>query len=178
MQNLVLKPAKAILGLGNPGSKFENTRHNIGFKVLDTLAQKYGAEFKEQGDMELARLFIYEKPVLLIKPQTFMNNSGAVMPYLRKQGIEPDDILVVHDELEMPFGKIAIRLGGSARGHNGLRSIIAACGEKFYRLRFGIGRPERKEDVGNFVLQKFNENPAELAQYIDQSVQLIESLYK
>jgi PTH1 family peptidyl-tRNA hydrolase len=97
--------------------------------------------------MLLAEVMINNKKVLLIKPQAFMNSSGNVIPFLSKQGIKAENILVVHDELEQPFGKISFKVGGSARGHNGVRSIIAACGENFVRVRFGIGRPNQKSKL-------------------------------
>jgi PTH1 family peptidyl-tRNA hydrolase len=105
-----------------------------------------------------------------------MNDSGKVIPGLLKQGIKPENILVIHDELEQPFGKIQIRMGGSARGHNGLKSIIAACGDQFARMRFGIARPAIKEDVPEYVLEKFKENPAELDQLIHKAVAEIDKL--
>jgi PTH1 family peptidyl-tRNA hydrolase len=98
------------------------------------------------------------------------------VPFLLKKGIEPENILVVHDELEQPFGKLSFKVGGSARGHNGLRSIIEVCGQDFARLRFGIGRPENKEDVGNYVLQNFSEDQEEIDQLIDDAVDMIEEL--
>jgi peptidyl-tRNA hydrolase, PTH1 family len=169
---------KVIIGLGNPGSTYALTRHNIGFRVIDALARAHGASWKEKDKAEIASITINDRPVLLIKPQTFMNNSGAVVPFLTKQGIRSEDALVVHDELEFPFGKLAFRPGGSARGHNGLRSLIASWGEGFGRLRFGIGRPERKEDVPNYVLQTFKERPADIEQLIAQAQEMIESLYQ
>lgn len=146
---------KAVIGLGNPGSRFEYTRHNIGFRVLDEIAQRYGAQWRDRDMMELAEVQIAGKKILLIKPQTFMNESGRVIPFLSKQGIKAENIMVVHDELEKPFGSISVRVGGSAHGHNGLRSIIEQCGADFARLRFGIGRPGGNLKVGDFVLQNF-----------------------
>ena len=105
-----------------------------------------------------------------------MNDSGKIIPALLKQNIKPENILVLHDELEQPFGNVKIRIGGSARGHNGLKSIIAACGDQFARLRFGIGRPIVKEEVPNYVLEKFKENPEELEKLIHQSIVMIEEI--
>lgn len=150
---------KAIIGLGNPGPKFNYTRHNIGFMVLDALAAEFDTDFRSaNSNLELAELYINDKDILLLKPQTFMNTSGLVIPYLTKKGIKAENILVVHDELEIDFGTVKLRQGGSARGHNGLRSIIATCGPDFWRLRVGIGRPEDNTPVGDFVLQKFSED--------------------
>lgn len=166
---------KAIIGLGNPGPTYYYTRHNIGFRILDALAQTHHTSWHAKDTMELATLTNGHK-ILLIKPQTFMNNSAKVAPFLLKQGIKAENILVVHDELEQPFGSIKIRVGGSARGHNGLKSIIAACGDQFIRLRFGIGRPVNKEEVPDYVLAPFKENAAEIEALIDQAVQLIDNV--
>ena len=99
---------------------------------------------------------------------------GKVIPFLNKQGIKAENTLVVHDELEYPFGKLKIRFGGSARGHNGLRSIIEYCGKEFVRLRFGIGRPEDKRMVGNYVLQNFSEDMSEVEQLIEKAADVVE----
>ena len=168
---------KAIIGLGNPGSKFTHTRHNIGFRIVNELAQRHGGSWREKDNMELAEIRINDHPVLLIKPQTFMNSSGQVIPFLTKKGITPEEILVVHDELELPFGSVKHKLGGSHKGHNGLKSIIDAIGKEFQRIRYGIGRPEIKEQVGNYVLEKFSENDIEIEEYIQQAVEIIESLF-
>ena len=102
-----------------------------------------------------------------------MNNSGDVVPYLQKKGIQSNEILVVHDELEKNFGSITVREGGSARGHNGLKSIISRCGPEFFRLRFGIDRPENREDVADYVLEKFSEPEDEVDALINKSVEVI-----
>lgn len=161
---------KAIIGLGNPGQLYAHNRHNIGFKVLETLAEKANTDFRTRPDMELAEFRQQESKVLLIKPQTFMNNSGRVIAYLTKQGIKPEEILVVHDELELSFGKIALKQGGSAKGHNGLKSIIAACGDNFYRLRIGISHPTDREQVPNYVLSNFSEPAAMIEQVVAEAV--------
>ncbi len=167
---------KVIIGLGNPGKKYQFTRHNIGFRILDALAEKYNASWKAKDNYESAEIDINGKRILLIKPQTFMNNSGNIIPMLTKQGIKPENILVVHDELEKSFGKIEFKTGGSHKGHNGLRSIIEKCGPDFHRLRFGIARPENKEDVPDYVLSNFKENDSDVALMIDKSVEMIENL--
>lgn len=167
---------KAIIGLGNYGNKFHNTRHNIGFDVLDVLAQRYHAAWQERDQMEYAEISSNNNRIVLIKPLTYMNHSGKVIPFLLKKGIKPEEILVVHDELEKPFGFVGFRLGGSARGHNGLRSIISVCGDNFPRLRIGIDRPENKEDVADYVLAKFTESHQDIAACLDRAVAEIESL--
>lgn len=164
---------KAIIGLGNPGHKFEKTRHNIGFQVLDALALNHQASWASKDNLEYTQITFKDEPVYLIKPQTFMNDSGKVIPFLLKKGIKPEEILVVHDELEKPFGSVSIKSGGSARGHNGLRSIISIMGADFPRLRCGIGRPEHKEDVANYVLRPFSESEADLKKMINQAIDLI-----
>jgi len=170
---------KAIIGLGNSGPKYERTRHNIGFRIVDQLAQRYGSSWQKKGIMEIAPIMIGDTKILLVKPQTFMNNSGNVIPLLAKQGIKAENILVVHDELEKPFGNLSFRIGGSARGHNGLRSLIQACGPDFARLRFGIGRPEQKEEVGDYVLRNFlPAEQQELERLIDDAADMIEQEIK
>jgi PTH1 family peptidyl-tRNA hydrolase len=168
---------KAIIGLGNPGARFDNTRHNIGFAVVDELARAHGGSWRMKDNMELAEIRIGDNAVFLIKPQTFMNSSGQVIPALTKKGIAPENILVVHDELELPFGDLKFKEGGGHKGHNGLRSIIDAGAQGCKRLRFGIGRPADKDEVGDYVLMRFTE-PHDLVQAgIDKAVQMIEELF-
>ena len=167
---------KVIIGLGNPGPQFTFNRHNIGFLVVDALASAHGGQWKKRDAFESAQIAIDGSKILLIKPQTYMNQSALIIPSLKKQGFGPEDALVIHDELEQPFSKLSLRMGGSARGHNGLKSLISQWGESFARLRFGIGRPERKEDVPDYVLENF-ENREAVDELIAQSVALIEKLY-
>ena len=167
-------PITVIIGLGNPGQSYYYQRHSIGFRVLDALAQRYHASWSKKGKIELAQVEIEGKNILLVKPQTYMNSSGDSISLL-PQGIKPEHILVVHDELELPCGKRAVRLGGSARGHNGLKSIIARIGSDFYRLRFGIGRPEDREDVPDYVLKPFDKKSDEINILIEQAVDEIVS---
>lgn len=170
------KNIKAIIGLGNPGAKYKNTRHNIGFKVLDALAEQQGSAWQEKPLMEVAQIQLNNQMVLLIKPQTFMNSSGQVIPLLQKKGIEAENILVVHDELEKPFGTVVTRQGGSHRGHNGLRSIISFCGPDFWRVRVGIGRPDDAKDVPDYVLSPFEESTAAIDDVIIVAVNFILTL--
>jgi PTH1 family peptidyl-tRNA hydrolase len=170
-------PLGAIIGLGNPGAKFTHTRHNIGFMVVDALVDTLHGSWQSKELMDVANITIHDKPLVIIKPQTYMNSSGKVVPYLLKKGIRAENILVIHDELELPFGKLKIRMGGSAKGHNGLRSIIEHCGSnQFPRLSIGIDRPAQKEQVSDYVLQNFCEPAQELDLVIEQAVSLIESL--
>lgn len=170
---------KAIIGLGNPGPKFSYTRHNIGFMVLDELAQQFSGSWRSvNSNLEVCEVVINEQKILLLKPQTFMNSSGLVISYLTKKGLKPENILVVHDELEIAFGRVTMRQGGSARGHNGLRSIIEACGPDFWRMRMGIGRPLDGTSVADFVLQNFSEDPVAVSRMIELAVSEIIKLIK
>lgn len=175
---------RAIIGLGNPGARFTFNRHNIGFRVVDHFAERFHGTWKESDTLAYAEIKLpaeladqgcqLSPALLLIKPLTYMNTSGRVIPFLTKKGIQPQEILVVHDELEKKFGYLGIRLGGSARGHNGLRSIIGLIGEQFWRLRFGIGRPERKEEVADFVLSNFTKDEAaQMDGLLDQAVDML-----
>jgi PTH1 family peptidyl-tRNA hydrolase len=166
---------KAIIGLGNPGPRFALTRHNIGFLVVDALADKHGASWAKKDEFEYAEITLNGQKIHLVKPQTFMNNSGRVIPWLTKKGIKPEEILVVHDELEQPFGKVMFRTGGSARGHNGLKSIISTCGDTFHRIRCGISRPEDRATVSDYVLMPFSESDEQVTALVTNAVTLIES---
>lgn len=169
---------KAIIGLGNPGARFDNTHHNIGFAIVDELVAKYGGSWRAKDNMEFAEIRIADYPIILIKPQTFMNNSGQVIASLNKKGIKPEEMLVLHDELELPFGEIKLKEGGGHKGHNGLRSIIDAGARECKRLRFGIGRPATKEQVSDYVLMRFKQPGAEVNQQIEHAIQIIESLFE
>lgn len=172
-----IEAPKVLIGLGNPDTKYTYTRHNAGFRVVDAVAATYGGHWQYMDGKEVATVTIKGHPILLVKPLTYMNNSGDVVPFLKKKGITPEDILVIHDELEKPFGKLAIKIGGSARGHNGLRSLIERWGtSEFARLRFGIDRPVSREEVPNYVLERF-ENPTEVEHCIADAVRMIEGLY-
>lgn len=167
------KTIKVIIGLGNIGRQYEHTRHNIGFRVVDELAHEYGASWSKKDLLEIASISVNDHQILLVKPHTFMNSSGKVFPFLQKKGIKPEEILIVHDELEKSFGTVAVRLGGSHRGHNGLRSFIEYAGADFWRLRCGISRPEDKEEVANYVLAPFTENKDQITMLIHESISLI-----
>ncbi len=174
---LPLRP-KALIGLGNPDPRLKNTRHNIGFSIIDALAASYGGQWQRKAVADVASITLHGQEILLFKPQTYMNNSGDVVPLLKKQGIAPHEVVVIHDELELPFGKLAFKQGGSAKGHNGLKSMIERWGTpEFARLRYGIGRPAQREFVPDYVLQKF-ENTKEAERFLDEAVALIEQLYR
>lgn len=177
-QTQLTEPITAIIGLGNPGSAYARTRHNIGFQVVDELAQRYGGSWRSKDNSQQATIVINDQNVHLVKPMTGMNVSGQVLSALFKRGIKPENILVVHDELEMPFGKVAIKVGGSHKGHNGVRSIIAAGGATSPRLHVGIGRPEHKEDVPDYVLKPFDQPESAVQALIDTSADVIEKLFQ
>lgn len=147
-----------IVGLGNPGAKYESTRHNVGFWFVDRLAQSKGARLRHETKFhgELGKLNIDGEPFWLLKPSTFMNNSGqAVAALANFYKIAPQQILVVHDELDIPPGALRLKEGGGHGGHNGLRDIVARLGSReFVRLRIGIGHPGSSRDVTNYVLGK------------------------
>lgn len=146
---------KAIIGLGNPGPSYYKTRHSIGFRVIDALANQENVTWSAKENMELATMHSNNRSILLVKPMNFMNTSGVVIPFLQKKGIKAEDILVIHDELELPFGSVIFKTGGSSKGHNGLKSIMSVCGEGFHRIRVGIGRPQTREEVPDYVLSPF-----------------------
>jgi len=169
---------KAIIGLGNPGPAYTFTRHNIGFLIVDALADQSNESWQEKQNMLLTQIIIEGKKILLIKPMTYMNNSGEVLAYLQKQGIKQDNILVIHDELELPFGQTKLKFDGSARGHNGLKSIIAHGGANFLRLRFGIDRPIDKNHVPDYVLAKFSETKNLINAKIDLACNMVADYIK
>ncbi|MCX2725869.1 aminoacyl-tRNA hydrolase [Roseibium salinum] len=149
---------KLIVGLGNPGAKYEGNRHNIGFMAVDEIHRRHSgfqpwrARFKGQVSEGL----LGSEKVLLLKPGTYMNESGrAVGEAMRFYKIEPQDIVVLYDELDLPPGKFRMKKGGGHGGHNGLRSITAHIGEDYRRLRLGIGHPGDKKLVSNYVLGDF-----------------------
>lgn len=155
---------KCIVGLGNPGRKYKETRHNIGFMVVDELLQRHHWKLdnkKFQGKYALEN-FRGEK-VIVLEPQTFMNVSGeSIKPLIDYYNIDVEDVLVVYDDLDLPVGKIRLRQKGGHGGHNGIRSTIDSLGTKeFKRLRIGIGRPSGPMAVVDYVLGKFNKEQAE-----------------
>ncbi len=168
-----LSSIKAIIGLGNPGDRYYKTRHSIGYRVIDALADSCGGSWHDRGTLQTAEITVNDKPLILIKSNTYMNDSGKVIPYLLKKGIAASEILVIHDELEKPFGTMNIKVGGSHRGHNGLRSIMGVCGDGFYRLRIGIGRPEQKEEVPHYVLAPFDNSESEVKTVIEKANQYL-----
>lgn len=149
---------KAVVGLGNPGSKYSGTRHNIGFAVLDELARRAGLAFDAAPvDALMARW--RERDALLFKPVTFMNASGdAVGALLRYFRIAPSDLLVIVDEVQLPLARLRARPSGSAGGHNGLKSIAAHVGDAYPRLRIGVGRGDARRGLADHVLARFDKD--------------------
>ncbi|MCX7760943.1 MAG: aminoacyl-tRNA hydrolase [Hydrogenothermaceae bacterium] len=148
---------KAIVGLGNPGEKYKKTRHNIGFMVIDKVAKRLNCgKKKEKAFSHLYECNDYD--VILAKPQTYMNLSGnAVLNIMEDYNLKPEEILVIYDDLDLPLGTVKLRKNGSSGGHRGIKSIIEMIKtENFPRLRVGIGRPQSKEDVADYVLSPFD----------------------
>jgi PTH1 family peptidyl-tRNA hydrolase len=157
---------KLIVGLGNPGREYRDTRHNVGFRVLDEIARRHHLEFA-MAPSQVPETFVVKKvagvgaeasaaAVLLAKPLTFMNRSGdAVAALARYYDIPSDDLLIVVDDVDLPFGRLRARARGSAGTHNGLRSIVERIGTDFPRLRLGVGRGDARRDLADHVLSKF-----------------------
>jgi len=140
-----------VVGLGNPGRSYERTRHNAGYLVADELAERHAGSWRKKKRAEAAPVSVGPNNTTLLKPTTFMNNSGsAVADY------KPEDIVVVHDDLDLEAGTVRVKVGGGAGGHNGLRSIIGMLGNDFVRLRIGIGRPPMGVGVTDYVLSRMD----------------------
>lgn len=169
------KKIRMVAGLGNPGDEYENTRHNAGFKAIDELAKQAGVTYwKNQLGAEVATIQVHDpeaegerREVLLVKPQSFMNTSGGPISKLCAQNkITVEELLVIHDELDIPEGDVRVKVGGGHAGHNGLRSIIDKMGSRdFSRIRTGIGNPPGRMAVADFVLKQFR--PKELEDFED-----------
>jgi peptidyl-tRNA hydrolase, PTH1 family len=150
-------PLKLVVGLGNPGAEYARTRHNAGFWLADELARRHGGTFRSEGkhQAQLARVRIGADEVWLVKPMTFMNRSGGpVSSVLGFYKFTPAQMLVAHDEIDLPSGTVRLKEAGGHGGHNGLRDIIAAQGDAFWRLRIGVGHPGSKNEVVDFVLTR------------------------
>ena len=144
-----------VAGLGNPGREYERTRHNVGWLVLDELALRHGGSFRSKFSGRLAETRVDDLRVALLKPETYMNESGrSVSAAARFFKLPPEQVLVVHDDVDLPVARLQARLGGGLAGHNGLRSISQALGSSdFLRVRIGVGRPERgdRRPVADYV---------------------------
>ena len=171
---------KLIVGLGNPGPEYAATRHNIGFMATACLAERNGIALKRKGHQGLygvGRMAGIEAAILL--PQTYMNRSGtSVASACQSLGVEPGDLVVVHDEIDLDFGTLRVKSGGGHGGHNGLRSITGVLGAtEFNRLRMGVGRPPAGGDVSRYVLSCFSAvERAQLAEYLDKAADALNVL--
>ncbi|MDJ0708932.1 MAG: aminoacyl-tRNA hydrolase [Woeseiaceae bacterium] len=164
------KPIRIIAGLGNPEDKYERTLHNAGFWFVDELARKYGGSFRyeKKFDADYCRINLHGEDVWLLKPQSYMNCSGqpirGMLDYYR---LKTDQLLVAHDEIDLPPGTVRLKEGGGHGGHNGLRDIIKHCGSNFLRLRLGVGHPGEKHKVTGHVLKR---GSAETERAVEQNI--------
>ncbi len=171
---------KVVLGLGNPGRKYARTRHNLGFVVVDRIASENRVAVQKKkhnsliGDWQTDR-----EKILLVKPQTFMNRSGeAVKQLFRYLPVTIKDLVVIHDDLDLPFGRIRVRPGGGAGGHRGVLSVLETLGEEsFFRVRVGIGRPPAGIDPTDYVLEPFSrEESPRLEQIVSRAADAVDCL--
>ncbi len=171
-----------VVGLGNPGQKYDDTRHNIGFEVLDSLAERVSARVSDKKFKALVgRSHLADQDFLLMKPQTYMNLSGeSVGPALGFYKLSTKDVVVVHDDLDLPLGRIQIKKGGGHGGHNGLRSLKQHLPDDgFIRIRVGVGRPPPRWDTADYVLSRFKgEEAAEVERVVEVAIGAIESIIK
>lgn len=170
-----------IVGLGNPGRSHVYNRHNIGFMAVDRLAARHAIELKRvQNKAIIGSGRIADRPVILAKPQTFMNLSGqSVGPLANYYKVPLANLLVIYDELDIPFGVLRLREKGSAGGHNGMRSLIAQLGSEFARMRLGIGRPPGRMDAADYVLQDFGRDELPVvSEMLNAAVDAVESFVR
>jgi PTH1 family peptidyl-tRNA hydrolase len=170
-----------IVGLGNPGRKYRGNRHNIGFMAVDKLAAAHGITSSSvQNKAIVGNGRIHSHPVIIAKPQTFMNSSGdSVGPLAKYYKIPQENVFIVYDELDLPFGTVRLREKGGAGGHNGMKSIINHLGQEFPRMRLGIGRPPGQMPVQAYVLQDFHKSDVPvLEDVLDVAVRAIETYLK
>lgn len=166
-----------IAGLGNPDDRYANTLHNAGFWFADELAQRGGAQFKyeKRFDADVCKIRLAGTDVWLIKPQSYMNNSGGpirgILDYYRQSTAQ---LLIAHDEIDLPPGTVRLKLGGGHGGHNGLRDVIRHCGADFMRLRLGVGHPGHKDDVTDYVLKNASrEVEAAILENVDEAADVM-----
>ncbi len=175
---------KLLVGLGNPGKQYYNTRHNLGFMVTNALLQKYGNENWENSPKHhalLKEIEIDRKSLILMQPHTFMNNSGqAVSSFARFYKIKPEEITLVYDDVALPLGALRIRTGGGSGGHNGVQSVIDSLStDQFLRIRLGIGAENIDIPMENYVLAPFTEKESEkIRPMINQAIEAIEIICK
>lgn len=152
--------ARAVVGLGNPGPEYRDTRHNVGQRVLDALAKTLKKSFRRDGQALVARAQWRGEPLYLVKPQSFMNVSGPVVGRaLHRLHVTPAELVLVYDDIDLPVGTVRVRMKGSAGGHNGVKSVIESLGTpEIRRVKVGIGRPDTKARVPDHVLTAFEED--------------------
>ncbi len=171
---------KLIAGLGNPGQKYLHTRHNVGFMAVDLIARRAGISLKKKGHQALYGVGRYGgREVTLLQPQTFMNLSGAsIGSAIKSLGVTPGDLLVLHDDLDLPFGVIRIKPGGGHGGQRGVKHIAEVLGTNaFLRVRIGVGRPLPGQDAADYVLRGFSrEEEAALADVLDNAAGAVETI--
>jgi len=169
-----------IVGLGNPGPRYAGTRHNAGFFVADLLAERLGGKFKaHKGRADLVEGRLAGQSVVVVKPKCYMNESGGpIVAISRFFKVPAERIVVVHDELDLPFGSLRLKRGGGEGGHNGLKSTSSALGSKEYaRVRFGIGRPPGRQDPADYVLREFSAvERKELGFLVDRAADAAEAI--
>jgi PTH1 family peptidyl-tRNA hydrolase len=174
------QPIRAIVGLGNPGGQYADTRHNAGFWFVDRVAHRYGGEFRGEAKFfgEACKVRIGSEDVWLLKPATFMNRSGrAVSALLNFYKIGVAELLVVHDEIDLSPGDIRLKVGGGHGGHNGLRDVIPAVGKEFVRLRVGVGHPGHRDRVADYVLGRASrDEQAAIDDSLDRAETVIEDV--
>lgn len=156
--------AQAVVGLGNPGLDYRGSRHNVGQRVADHLAKTLGKRWRREGEHQVARSQWRGEPLLLIKPHAYMNVTGpTVARLLPRLGLDPPDLILVYDDIDLPLGKVRVRMRGSHGGHNGVRSLIETLGtDRLRRVKVGIGRPGEKAEVVDYVLSSFRDEELEL----------------
>ena len=181
-------PANApwlVAGLGNPGPEYAMNRHNVGFMVADLLAERMGGKFKRAGKAQaqvvegrIGPLGPGSRRVVLVKPMSYMNLSGGPVNALRDfYKVPPANVVAVHDELDIDYGTLRLKLGGGDNGHNGLKSVTKAMGADYHRVRFGIGRPPGRMQVADFVLKDFSSaERKELDYLVDRAADAVEAL--
>lgn len=148
-----------IVGLGNIGGEYENTRHNIGFMIVDALIKKFGiSSFQDKFNANICNTTLKNEKVIFIKPTTYMNNSGIAVSKIKNfYKVENKNIIVFQDDIDLELCKVKVRIGGGDAGHNGIKSIDSNIGKDYVKVRFGVGHPQFKDDIVNFVLGKFSE---------------------
>ena len=170
-----------LVGLGNKGKKYSDTRHNVGFQIIDKIISQYNFEKeKETNDSHIFRGIIFEKKVMLLKPMTFMNNSGkAISKIVSFYKIPLKKIFIIHDDIDLVLSRIKIKLGGSDAGHNGIKSVDMHIGKEYNRIRVGVGKPTTYLEAKDYVLQKFTPDELlKLKNKIDILVENIHYLFK